>query len=116
MTAESAAPSASSRPPRVQAGVLEECSVWGVTDRRPLPAGKLLDDYVVGPCSTRGQPGRALERRATGLAGSWPGVDWQTGGGALEVAVEHYCQRTLPVMMSLGGGQRGTLPRCAGLP
>jgi len=58
----------------------------------------------------------ALERRATGLAGSWPGVDWQTGGGALEVAVEHYCQRTLPVMMSLGGGQRGALPRCAGLP
>jgi hypothetical protein len=58
----------------------------------------------------------ALKRRATGLAGSWPGVDWQTGGGALEVAVEHDCQRTLPVMMSLGVGQRGALPRCAGLP
>ncbi len=116
MSAESTAPSASSRPPRVQAGALEECSVWGVTDRRPLPARKLLDDYVVGPLLNPAVILAALKRRATGLAGSWPGVDWQTGGGELEVAVEHNCQRTLPVMMSLGGGQRGALPRCAGLP
>ncbi len=64
MTAESTAPSASSRPPRVQAGALEECSVWGVTDRRPLPARKLLDDYVVGP----------LLNPAVSLAARWSGA------------------------------------------
>ena len=38
--------SAISRPQRAQAGGLGECSVWGATDRRPLPARKLVDDYA----------------------------------------------------------------------
>ena len=45
-----------------------------------------------------------------------PGVDGQPGVRALEVAAEHDRWRVLPVMISLGGGQRGALPRRAGLP
>ena len=38
--------SAISKPQRAQADALGECSVWGATDRRPLPARKLVDDYA----------------------------------------------------------------------
>jgi len=59
MTAESAA-ACDQQTAKAQAGALGERVVWGATDRRPLPARKLVDDYA--------QFAQACQDCATGTA------------------------------------------------
>ena len=59
MTAESTA-ICDQQTAEAQVGALGECVVWGPTDRRPLPARKLVDDYA--------QFAQACQDCATGTA------------------------------------------------
>ncbi len=57
-------------PQRAQPGTLGECSVWGATDRRPLPARKLAGNYA--------QSAQACQDSASGIVDACGAPDPRT--------------------------------------